>query len=94
MILFSKVTLMFQMFGGGCLGGGIYILIDKNEILVLARSATESLNVDVASPSLLETAAYVLIGVGGFVFIVAFIGCCGACCGNKKLLTVVSSHVS
>ncbi|CAH1776153.1 unnamed protein product [Owenia fusiformis] len=34
--------------------------------------------VDAVDPSLLETAAYVLIGAGSVVFIIAFLGCFGA----------------
>ncbi|XP_060078878.1 tetraspanin-18-like [Ylistrum balloti] len=80
---------IFLLFGGGCLAGGIYILMDKSEILVLTRSATSSLNVDdVVTPSLIETAAYVFIGLGGFVFITSLMGFCGACCENNKCLII------
>lgn len=60
--------------------------MDKNQILVLTRSVdTDSLDV----PSLLESAAYALIAGGGFVFLVAFLGCCGAMKRDKCMLTVV-----
>ncbi|XP_069121798.1 tetraspanin-18-like [Argopecten irradians] len=86
LIVFNTI---FLLFGGGCLAGGIFILLDKSEILVLTRSATSSLNVDdVVTPSLLESAAYVFIGLGGFVFITALMGFCGACCENNKCLII------
>ncbi|XP_062616942.1 uncharacterized protein LOC134278659 [Saccostrea cucullata] len=74
-----------DLFGGACLGLGIFVLVDKNEILVLTRSVdTSSLDV----PSLLESAAYALIAGGGFIFFVAFLGCCGAILKNKCMLLV------
>ena len=60
--------------------------MDKNQILVLTRSVDTS-NMD--APSLLESAAYALIAGGGFVFLVAFLGCCGALKKDKCMLTVV-----
>lgn len=81
------------MFGAGCVAGGIYVLVAKNDILILARSATEGV-VDVDSldvPSLLEKTAYILIATGAFIVIISFFGCCGACLKNKCLLRIVSS---
>ncbi|KAK3087629.1 hypothetical protein FSP39_008621 [Pinctada imbricata] len=71
------------MFGGGLLGIGIFILVSKNDILVLTRSVDTS-NLDV--PSLIEKAAYAIIAGGAFIFIVAFLGCCGACRKSKGML--------
>lgn len=80
------LTVALQLFGAACLSLGIYVLVDKNQILVLTRSVdTDSLDV----PSLLESAAYALIAGGGFVFLVAFLGCCGAMKRDKCMLTVV-----
>lgn len=82
----SVLTVALQLFGAACLSLGIYVLVDKNQILVLTRSVdTDSLDV----PSLLESAAYALIAGGGFVFLVAFLGCCGAMKRDKCMLTVV-----
>ncbi|KAJ8300011.1 hypothetical protein KUTeg_021530, partial [Tegillarca granosa] len=71
------------------MAAGIYILVEKNQILVLTRSATSSLDSgSLDMPSLLETAAYSLIGAGSIIFIIAFLGWCGACLENNKCLTV------
>lgn len=67
-------------------------MVDKNQILVLTRSAsvdTDSLDV----PSLLESAAYALIAGGGFIFGVAFLGCCGAITKSKCMLIMVFVYV-
>lgn len=83
-------TVALQLFGAACLSLGIFVLVDKNQILVLTRSVdTDSLDV----PSLLESAAYALIAGGGFVFLVAFLGCCGAMKRDKCMLTVVNVHL-
>jgi hypothetical protein len=33
-----------------------------------------------------KTAIWVLVGIGGFVFLVGFLGCCGAACESRLLL--------
>lgn len=81
---------LFQLFGGACIGGGIFVILYKNDILILARSATEGAVDSVDTPSLLESAAYVLIATGAFVVFISFVGCCGACLKSKCLLRIVS----
>ena len=46
-----------------------------------------------SSDSSLETVSWVLIGVGGFVFLVSFIGFCGAMKESKCLLGSVSTSM-
>ncbi|XP_022344797.2 uncharacterized protein LOC111137580 [Crassostrea virginica] len=81
----KSVEGIVDLFGGACCGLGVFVLVDKNQILVLTRSVDTS-NMD--APSLLESAAYALIAGGGFVFLVAFLGCCGALKKDKCMLTV------
>ena len=40
-----------------------------------------------AGPSVLDHTAYILIAIGAFIFIISFLGYCGALQGNKVLLT-------
>ena len=44
------------------------------------------------SGPLMEYAAYVLIGVGAFVLIVGFFGCCGAIKESRCMLGMVGSY--
>jgi hypothetical protein len=81
-------VLEFQLFGGACLGLGVFVLVEKNQILVLTRSASENAD-NLDAPSLLESAAYALISGGGFIFGVAFLGCCGAITRSKCMLIMV-----
>ncbi|XP_071154415.1 CD63 antigen-like [Mytilus edulis] len=80
--------IFFLLFGGACIGGGIFVILYKNDILILARSATEGAVDSVDTPSLLESAAYVLIATGAFVVFISFVGCCGACLKSKCLLRI------
>ncbi|CAG2221832.1 unnamed protein product [Mytilus edulis] len=57
--------ILFLLFGGACLGGGIYVLVAKNDILILARSATDGAVDTIDAPSLIERAAHVLIAIDG-----------------------------
>lgn len=41
--------------------------------------------------SLISEAAYIIIAAGGFIFVLAFFGCCGAWKKNKCLLIIVSN---
>ncbi|VDI53588.1 tetraspanin-18 [Mytilus galloprovincialis] len=78
--------ILFLLFGGACLGGGIYVLVAKNDILILARSATDGAVDTIDAPSLIERAAHVLIAIGSFILCISFVGCCGACLKSKCLL--------
>ncbi|CAC5422403.1 TSPAN18 [Mytilus coruscus] len=78
--------ILFLLFGGACLCGGIYVLVAKNDILILARSATDGAVDTIDAPSLIERAAYVFIAIGSFIVFISFVGCCGACLKNKCLL--------
>ncbi len=65
---------------------------DKKDLSSLMRVADK--NEDVADtvdvPSLLESAAYVLIAAGAFMFVVGFLGCVGAMKEVRVFLIIVS----
>lgn len=46
----------------------------------------------VAANPLLITGAYILLAMGGLLFLLGFLGCCGAVRENKCLLLFVSTH--
>ena len=63
---------------------GIWIKVDKS---ILRYEDVVTIN----SPNTyLEMAAWTLIGIGSFVFIVGFLGCCGAIKESKCMLGLVS----
>lgn len=48
----------------------------------------------VAANPLLITGAYILLAMGGLLFLLGFLGCCGAVRENKCLLMFVSTPIS
>lgn len=76
LVVFNSI---FFLLGGLCLGLGIWVLVDKASMLTLTRmTPISSVNDSVNVIGLLEGAAYGFIAGGGAVFIIAFLGCCGA----------------
>jgi len=73
-------NIIFWLSGCAILGVGIWMRVDPS-----ITSNLEVLSLDSNDP-LLEYASYVLIGMGGTVFIVGFLGCCGAIKENKCML--------
>lgn len=62
----------FQVSGCGLLGIGIWICVD-DRIEEFLKNASIGFPLD-----WIYVFAYVTIGVGGFIFITGFCGCCGA----------------
>ena len=75
--------LYFQLAGGGLLGIGIWMKLDETIVNYL-----HVVNVAGSDP-LLDHAATLFIAVGGFVFLVGFLGCCGALRKNQACLIIV-----
>jgi len=73
-----------QLSGCLLLGVGIWVLVKPSVINYLNVVA-----VDVSDP-LIQHAAVLFIVVGAVVFIVGFVGCCGAYRENERLLLLVS----
>jgi len=64
---------IFFICGAAILGTSIWILVDPNvsEYVKVVNEATDS--------TAFNTALYLLIVVGVFIFLIGFLGCCGAC---------------
>jgi len=64
---------IFFICGAAILGTSIWILVDPNvsEYVKVVNDATDS--------TAFNTALYLLIVVGVFIFLIGFLGCCGAC---------------
>jgi len=77
LILFN---IIFWLSGCAILGVGIWMRVDRSIL-----SNLEVLAIDENDP-LLVYASYVLIGMGAAVFIIGFLGCCGAIKENRCML--------
>lgn len=70
-----------EQLGGACLLGlGIWVMVDPTGFREI-----------VAANPLLITGAYILLAMGGLLFLLGFLGCCGAVRENKCLLLFVST---
>ncbi|CAH6788204.1 tetraspanin-18 [Phodopus roborovskii] len=66
----------FVFLGGACLlGVGIWVLVDPTGFREI-----------VATNPLLTTGAYIVLAMGGLLFLLGFLGCCGAVRENRCLL--------
>ncbi|XP_029697750.1 tetraspanin-18B isoform X2 [Takifugu rubripes] len=73
----------FLIFLGGSflLGVGVWVLVDPTGFREI-----------IAANPLLFTGVYVILGMGGMLFLLGFLGCCGAIRENKCLLLFVSPN--
>jgi len=77
LILFN---IIFWLSGCALLGVGIWLRVDQQILRILGLA-------DVASEQrMIEYASYLIIAVGAFVFLVGYLGCCGAMKENKCCL--------
>lgn len=79
-----------QLAGAAILALGIWVAVDRVSLLGILE------NIEDAPPELAQLAniGYVLIGVGGFLALMGFLGCCGAIQENKCMLLSVSEPFS
>ena len=80
---------IWQLVGAAALGVGIWVAVDGTIFLQLLSNIPDSGTYG----RLISEAAYILIAAGGFIFLLAFFGCCGAWKKNKCLLMVVCVHL-
>lgn len=60
-------------------------------VAAAAGQSGQTVNINQADVlGVFDVAAYVLIGIGGFMLFVGFLGCCGTCCDVKWMLGIVS----
>jgi hypothetical protein len=83
-ILFA-FNIIFFLGGAAVLGVGIWVLVSTGTFVDVLEQFLPAANLnDITNNPLannvatIHTAAYILIGVGSFVFLVGFMGCCGA----------------
>lgn len=85
----------FFMVGSAVLCIGIWLAVAKESFINLTRISTTSFNggpeenilQELTEPSVIEQGAYILIAAGAFIFIISFLGYCGAIKESRVLLT-------
>jgi hypothetical protein len=77
--LMITTNIIFWLIGGTLLGLGIWMAVDSNafQALTIANSAG-------MDDALWSVVVYTMIGVGSFIFLVGFLGCCGTLKVDKK----------
>uniref|UniRef100_A0A9J8AWK3 Tetraspanin 34a n=1 Tax=Cyprinus carpio carpio TaxID=630221 RepID=A0A9J8AWK3_CYPCA len=82
MFVFSGSTNFSHLAGAAILGVGIWVEEDRVSLLGILE------NIEDAPPELAQLAniGYVLIGVGAFLVLMGFLGCCRAVKGSKCML--------
>lgn len=71
------------MIGAATLAVGVWVKVDKQHLLDLTRDVSGTNLEQTDIPSLLENAVIVMIIAGACIFLLGFIGCCGAMQSNK-----------
>jgi len=86
---------MFFIIGSVILTLGVWIAVDKYNFLritkldAIIKSSDEAQSIiqEFSNPSVLDHTAYILIAIGGFIFIVSFLGYCGSLQESRVMLT-------
>ncbi|KAG0711149.1 Tetraspanin-1 [Chionoecetes opilio] len=74
--------------GAAVLALSIWLAVDNTSFLLLTRVSDNASLEEFNHPSIMEQGAYVLIAAGGLVFLIGFLGCCGAAMESRTLLTL------
>jgi len=96
--LLCLFNFVFFVVGSAVLSVGIWLAADKDSFIKLTRFSTlnEGIQLDenaqnvireFTEPKVIEQGAYILIAIGAFIFIISFLGYCGAIKESRVLLT-------
>jgi len=86
---------VFFVIGSAVLCIGIWLAVDKNSFIKGINTVTSTVDgqeldkyvKEITEPTVIEQGAYILIAAGGFIFIISFLGYCGAIKESRVLLT-------
>lgn len=78
---------IFFLTGSVILAVGIWLAADKNSFIGLMKIVPSEHLPQFTQPAVIEQASYILIATGAFIFIVSFLGYCGALRESQCLLT-------
>lgn len=92
--LLCLFNFVFFVVGSAVLCVGIWLAVDKKSFINLAKFSTLNEGVEqptflqeLTEPTVIEQLAYILIAAGAFIFIISFLGYCGAIKESRVLLT-------
>jgi len=91
--LLSLFNFVFFVVGCVLLCVGVWLVADKNSLLQLTRLQSVSQAEEFSPTSTLDHSAYILIAIGAFIFIISFLGYCGALQQNRILLTTYGNFL-
>ncbi|XP_065568327.1 tetraspanin-18-like isoform X2 [Artemia franciscana] len=88
LVKYLLCLLNFFFFFGGMvvLCVGIWLAADQNSFITLMRLTEQEALQQYSQPPVIEQGAYILISAGAFVFIISFLGYCGAIKESRLLL--------
>ncbi|XP_076054595.1 tetraspanin-1-like isoform X2 [Oratosquilla oratoria] len=86
--LLCLFNFIFFAAGGMVLALSIWLAVDNTSFLLLTRITENTSLQEYNQPSVMDYGAYVLIAAGGLVFLIGFLGCCGAAMESRALLTM------
>lgn len=102
--LLCLTNFVFFVVGGLVLSIGIWVAADKASFIQMTQLDTflsselgeqaQHVLAEFSEPGVLEQAAYLLIAVGSLVFIISFLGYCGALQENRVLLTAYGLFIT
>jgi len=82
------LNFVFFLCGSAILAVGIWLAIEKQSLISLLKIVPKEYITDFTQPMVIEQASYLLIATGGFMFIVSFLGYCGALRESMCCLTL------
>jgi len=92
--LLCVFNFVFFVVGASVLCVGVWLVADQNSFIQVTKLSTSLLDdesklvvKEFSEPDVIQQAAYVLIALGGFIFIISFLGYCGAIKESRVLLT-------
>jgi len=77
----------FFVVGSCVLSVGLWLVVDKTSFIQVTRLDTIGRIKNFGEPDFLDHAAYILVAIGAFIFIISFLGYCGTLQENRVLLT-------
>jgi len=86
--LLCFINFIFFAAGGAVLAVSIWLAVDSTSFLLLTKITHNESIQQFNLPTVVETGAYFLIAAGGLVFLIGFLGCCGAAMESRALLTM------
>ena len=64
-----------------------FLRVTKLDAIIKANDDAQNIVHEFSNPSVLDHTAYILIAIGGFIFIISFLGYCGSLQESRVLLT-------